>query len=131
MMAKASSNRSTRRSKGKPNARYSTSFHPAPNPRINLPPLISSMAAAFLAIIGAERTKARAGVGCPEDRSFVTPQGQGPGLGCVGVERGRGFGQPAGTRLRLLPAVDGRGDHACGLLSLRSPVVVGHRSAGR
>src|SRR3990172_7493740 len=49
MMAKASSNRSTRWSNGNPNARYSGSFHPAPSPRINRPPLISSMVAAFLA----------------------------------------------------------------------------------
>src|SRR6266566_4300257 len=49
MMVKASAKRATRRSKGKPKARYSVSFHPAPNPRIRRPPLISSTVPATLA----------------------------------------------------------------------------------
>ena len=49
MIVNASSKRLTRRSNGKPNARYSVSFQPAPNPRVRRPPLISSIVAAFLA----------------------------------------------------------------------------------
>lgn len=50
MTCSASSNRSTRRSFGKPNASYSGSCHPAPRPRISRPPLISSAVAAILAM---------------------------------------------------------------------------------
>ena len=53
MMVKASANRDTRRSKGKPKARYSVSFHPAPRPRIRRPPLISStVEASFASMAG-------------------------------------------------------------------------------
>ena len=51
MIVNASSNRETRWSNGKPNARYSVSCQPAPRPRISRPPLISSIVAAFFAII--------------------------------------------------------------------------------
>ena len=51
MIVNASSNRLIRWSNGKPNARYSVSFQPAPRPRISRPPLISSTVAAFLASI--------------------------------------------------------------------------------
>ncbi len=49
MIVNASSNRSTRWSYGKPKARNSVSFQPAPRPRMNRPPLISSIVAACLA----------------------------------------------------------------------------------
>ena len=49
MMVNASSNRLTRWSNGKPYAWYSSSFQPAPRPRIRRPPLISSSVAACLA----------------------------------------------------------------------------------
>src|SRR6478736_6072417 len=51
MIVKASSKRATRWSYGKPYARYSVSFQPAPSPSTRRPPLISSTVAAFLAII--------------------------------------------------------------------------------
>ena len=51
MMVNASSKRSMRWSKGKPNASYSVRFHPAPRPRISRPPEISSTVAAFFASI--------------------------------------------------------------------------------
>ena len=51
MIVNASSNRDTRLSYENPNARYSVSFQPAPNPRIRRPPEISSIVAAFFAII--------------------------------------------------------------------------------
>jgi hypothetical protein len=51
MIVKASSKRLIRWSNGKPKARYSVSFQPAPRPRINRPPLISSTVAACLASI--------------------------------------------------------------------------------
>ncbi len=49
MIVNASSNRSIRWSNGKPNARNSVSFQPAPRPRTKRPPLISSIVAACLA----------------------------------------------------------------------------------
>ena len=51
MIVNASAKRSTRRSNGKPKARYSRSFHPAPRPRISRPPEIPSTVAACLASI--------------------------------------------------------------------------------
>ena len=51
MIVKASSKRETRWWNGKPKARYSVSFQPAPSPRISRPALMSSIVAAFLAII--------------------------------------------------------------------------------
>ena len=49
MIVNASSKRSTRWSNGKPNARNSVSFQPAPRPRISRPPQISSIVEACLA----------------------------------------------------------------------------------
>ena len=49
MIVKASSNRSIRWSNGKPKARNSVSFQPAPRPRIRRPPLISSIVDACFA----------------------------------------------------------------------------------
>ena len=49
MIVNASSKRSIRWSYGKPKARNSVSFQPAPRPRTNRPPLISSIVAACLA----------------------------------------------------------------------------------
>ena len=43
MIVNASSKRATRWSNGKPKARYSVSFQPAPRPRMKRPPLISSI----------------------------------------------------------------------------------------
>ncbi len=51
MIVNASSKRPIRWSNGKPKARYSVSFQPAPRPRMSRPPLISSTVAAFLASI--------------------------------------------------------------------------------
>ena len=51
MIVNASANRLTRRSNGKPKARYSRSFQPDPNPRINRPPEMPSTVAACLASI--------------------------------------------------------------------------------
>ena len=49
MIVNDSSNRSMRWSNGKPNARNSVSFQPAPSPSTKRPPLISSIVAACLA----------------------------------------------------------------------------------
>ena len=49
MIVNASSKRSMRWSNGKPKARNSVSFQPAPRPSTNRPPLISSIVAACLA----------------------------------------------------------------------------------
>ena len=51
MIVKASSNRDTRWSKGKPKAVYSRSFQPAPRPSTSRPPEIASTVAAILASI--------------------------------------------------------------------------------
>ena len=51
MIVNASSKREIRWSNGKPNARNSVSFQPAPRPRIRRPPLTSSTVAASLASI--------------------------------------------------------------------------------
>ena len=51
MIVNASSKRLTRWSNGNPKARYSSSFHPAPSPRISRPPLSSWTAAALAASI--------------------------------------------------------------------------------
>ena len=48
MIVNASSNRSIRWSNGKPKARNSVSFQPAPRPSTNRPPLISSMVGGLL-----------------------------------------------------------------------------------
>ena len=70
-MANASSNLSTRWSNGNPNARNSTSFHPAPSPRINRPPLISSTVAAFFASIAGLWNDALATSGPSSTRSVT------------------------------------------------------------
>ena len=49
MIVNASSKRSTRWSYGKPKARNSVSFQPAPRPRMNRPALISSIVEACFA----------------------------------------------------------------------------------
>lgn len=49
MIVNASSKRVIRWSYGKPKARNSVSFQPAPRPRMSRPPLISSIVAACLA----------------------------------------------------------------------------------
>ena len=51
MIVNASSKRPIRWSNGKPKARNSVSFQPAPRPRMKRPPLISSIVAAILASI--------------------------------------------------------------------------------
>ena len=51
MIVKASSKRAIRWSNGTPNARNSVSFQPAPRPRTNRPPEISSIVSARLARI--------------------------------------------------------------------------------
>jgi hypothetical protein len=71
MMVNASSNRDTRWSYGSPNARYSSSFQPAPRPRISRAPEMASTVAACLASIAGARKLVDATSGPSSTRSVT------------------------------------------------------------